>query len=105
MTSGHFTHPRRARSHLHQNCNRIDASLPALCNIAYTPATASDGDARGEERDVAGQKETFALVVNGENAAVELNVNEALHNLVKAGLKETDNEKGHPLEDWEIRAV
>jgi len=54
---------------------------------------------------LADHKETFPLVVNGENTTVEINVNEPLRNLVKAGLKETDNEKGHALEDWEVRAV
>jgi hypothetical protein len=49
------------------------------------------------------KKRTFSVVVNAEAAEVKIKVEESLSTLVEQAVKETDNEAGHPLTDWEIR--
>jgi hypothetical protein len=49
------------------------------------------------------KKRTFSVVVNAEPAEVTVKVAEPLNKLVEKAVKETENEAGHPLTDWEIR--
>ena len=48
-------------------------------------------------------KRDIAVLVNGVSASVSVNLNAPLRTLVPAALKETDQEHGHPVTDWEVK--